>query len=186
MLFRSGLGDHTISDATGYYQFTHDNTVNTTPRTRMRLGRQGLPNWFHTFQHWVPDRPAATRTTCPVCALPAMAMRAHIIGLNRAFGVALGGVKLKVAATDKEQALLILQETEHRPYLDEDDQPVCCPKCGSTDLQSGVSKPRTNSGKFHWLLGLLFGVYPIVMERGMNCNACGEQFVPEEVAAVTT
>ncbi|HQY79578.1 MAG TPA: DUF2007 domain-containing protein [Flavobacteriales bacterium] len=110
----------------------------------------------------------------------------HIIGLNRAFGVALGGVKLKVAATDKEQALLILQETEHRPYLDEDDQPVCCPKCGSTDLQSGVSKPRTNSGKFHWLLGLLFGVYPIVMERGMNCNACGEQFVPEEVAAVTT
>lgn len=100
----------------------------------------------------------------------------HIIGLNRVLGVALGGVKLKVAATDKEQALLILRETEHRPWLDEDGQPVRCPKCGSAELLNGISKPRTWNGLMHLGLGLLFGVYPLVRERGMHCTACGHFF----------
>ncbi len=102
----------------------------------------------------------------------------HIIGLNRALGVALGGVKLKVASTDKERALLILQETEHRPYLDEDEQPIHCPKCGSTDLMNGISKPRSKNGIMHLALGLLFGVYPMVTERGMYCNVCKHFFSP--------
>ena len=102
----------------------------------------------------------------------------HIIGLNRALGVALGGVKLKVALTDKERALLILQETEHRPYLDDEDKPIHCPKCGSADLLNGISKPRTGSGIFHLALGLLFSVYPLVTERGMLCNTCGQHFEP--------
>lgn len=100
----------------------------------------------------------------------------YFIGLNRALGVALGGVKLKVALTDKERALMVLQETEHRPYLDEEDRPVCCPKCGSQDLQGGISKPRTGAGIFHLALGFLFSVYPLVNERGMLCNSCGNHF----------
>jgi len=103
----------------------------------------------------------------------------HIIGLNRLLGVALGGVKLKVAETDKEQALLILRETEHRPYLDEEDRPVCCPKCGSTDLQSGISKLRTKSGVLHWVISWVLMVYPLMVERGMRCNACRNFFDPQ-------
>ena len=103
----------------------------------------------------------------------------YFIGLNRALGVALGGVKLKVAASDRELALQILSVTERRPYLDEDDQPVHCPKCGSTELLSGVSKPRTFNGFMHLGLGLLFGVYPLVAERGMYCNACRNFFRPQ-------
>lgn len=102
----------------------------------------------------------------------------YFIGLNRALGVALGGVKLKVAETDKEQALLILHETEHRPYLDEDDQPIKCPKCGSEELTNGVSKLRTKSDIFYWGLALLFAVYPISMDRSMRCDKCGHFFRP--------
>lgn len=104
----------------------------------------------------------------------------HFIGLNRALGVALGGVKLKVAATDKEQALLILEETEHRPYLDDNDVPVPCPRCGSSDLANGISKPRSGNGLAHLVVGLLFGVYPLVNKRGMYCNACGHFFDRQE------
>ncbi len=103
----------------------------------------------------------------------------HIIGLNRLLGVALGGVKLKVAETDKAQALLILQETEHRPYLDDEDRPVHCPKCGSTDLRNGVSKLRTKSGVLHWVISWVLMVYPLMIERGMSCNSCNH-FFPQE------
>lgn len=102
----------------------------------------------------------------------------HFIGLNRALSVALGGVKLKVAATDKEQALLILRETEKRPYLDEEEKPIKCPACGSEELTNGVSKPRSGNGIFHWALALLFSVYPISIDRSMRCDRCGHFFLP--------
>lgn len=104
----------------------------------------------------------------------------HIIGLNRVLGVALGGVKLKVATTDKERALAILRETEHRPYLDEENQPVQCPQCGSLDLRSGISKPRSWSGALHLAIGFLFSVYPLSTERGMLCDKCGHFFRPQD------
>jgi hypothetical protein len=102
----------------------------------------------------------------------------HFIGLNRALGVALGGVKLKVATTDREKALKILEDAEHRPYLDEDGQPLRCPKCSSTDLQGGVTKPHTGNGFFHLAIAMLLGVYPLVTEPGMYCNACRTYFRP--------
>ncbi len=100
----------------------------------------------------------------------------HIIGLNRVLGVALGGVKLKVAATDKEQALLILHETDHRPYLDDENRPVHCPRCGSPDLRSGISRLGTWSGALHLAIGFVFSVYPLSTERGMLCDQCGHFF----------
>ncbi|MBS1570398.1 MAG: DUF2007 domain-containing protein [Bacteroidetes bacterium] len=102
----------------------------------------------------------------------------HIIGLNRALGVAFGGVKLKVALTDKERALAILEETEQRPYLDEESKPVHCPQCGSVHLRSGISKPRTWSGALHLAIGFLLSVYPLSTERGMLCDNCSHFFLP--------
>jgi len=102
----------------------------------------------------------------------------HIIGLNRMFSYALGGIKLKVAAAAKADALRILDETEHRPYLDEEERPLHCPKCGSTALTSGISKPRTASAMFHWALALLFSVHPLSLDRSMRCDGCGHLFPP--------
>ena len=100
----------------------------------------------------------------------------HIIGLNRMFSYALGGIKLKVPEGSKADALRILEVTEHRPYLDEEEQPIRCPKCGSEELTNGVSRPRTTSGIFHWALALLFSVYPISLDRSMRCDSCGHLF----------
>ena len=100
----------------------------------------------------------------------------HIIGLNRMFSYALGGIKLKVPEGSKADALRILEVTEHRPYLDEEEQPIRCPKCGSEELTNGVSRPRTKSGMFHWALALLFSVYPISLDRSMRCDSCGHLF----------
>lgn len=100
----------------------------------------------------------------------------HIIGLNRMFSYALGGIKLKVPEGSKADALRILEVTEHRPYLDEEEQPIRCPKCGSEELTNGVSRPRTTNGMFHWALALLFSVYPISLDRSMRCDSCGHLF----------
>ncbi len=100
----------------------------------------------------------------------------HIIGLNRMFSYALGGIKLKVPEGSKEDALRILEVTEHRPFLDEEERPIHCPQCGSEALTNGVSRPRTTSGVFHWALALLFSVYPLSLDRSMRCDSCGHLF----------
>lgn len=110
----------------------------------------------------------------------------HIIGLNRAFSYALGQVKLKVATEDRTQALRILEEVERRPYLNEADQPICCPSCGSTDLANGVLRPRSFSGFIHWALALLFSVFPMSMDRFMQCSRCGHLFKRPEEGGNTT
>lgn len=102
----------------------------------------------------------------------------HIIGLNRMFSYALGGIKLKVKEGDKAEALHLLEEIEHRPFLDEHDHALQCPRCGSEDLMTGILKPRTTSGIFHWLVGLLLAVYPLTIDRSMGCNQCGHHFRP--------
>ncbi|MCB0759181.1 MAG: DUF2007 domain-containing protein [Flavobacteriales bacterium] len=104
----------------------------------------------------------------------------HIIGLNRMFSYALGGIKLKVPEGSKAEAIRILNVTEQRPFLDEEEQPICCPKCGSEELTNGVSRPRTTSGILHWAVALLFSVYPLAMDRSMRCNLCGHLFRPME------
>jgi hypothetical protein len=103
----------------------------------------------------------------------------HIIGLNRALGVALGGVKLKVAVTDKERALAILHACDELPLLDEESRPMHCPVCGSMKLSSGVTKPRSWNGLLHLALGFVFGVYPLATERGTLCDQCGH-FTPDK------
>lgn len=104
----------------------------------------------------------------------------HIIGLNRMFSYALGGIKLKVPEGSKADALRILDETEHRPFLDDEERPLHCPRCGSTSLTSGISKPRTASAMFHWALALLFSVHPLSLDRSMRCDGCGHLFPPGE------
>jgi DNA-directed RNA polymerase subunit RPC12/RpoP len=64
--------------------------------------------------------------------------------------------------------------------LDEENQPVQCPQCGSLDLRSGISKPRTWSGALHLAIGFLFSVYPLSTERGMLCDKCGHFFRPQD------
>jgi len=104
----------------------------------------------------------------------------HIIGLNRMFSYALGGIKLKVPEGSKSDAIRILTESEHRPFLDEDELPIRCPKCGSQALTNGVSRPRTTSGILHWAVALLFSVYPLSLDRSMRCDKCGHFFKRSE------
>lgn len=100
----------------------------------------------------------------------------NIVGLNRAFSYAVGGVKLKVQEMDRGEALKVLDSMDHRPFLDEEELPVTCPKCGATELTSRIVAPRTAKGMFHWVVAVLFAVYPMSVEPQFQCDRCGHVF----------
>ncbi|HMN06369.1 MAG TPA: DUF2007 domain-containing protein [Flavobacteriales bacterium] len=100
----------------------------------------------------------------------------HIVGLNRLFSYAVGGVKLKVRHGDLAEARRILDITDHRPFLDAAGQPISCLQCGSQELMASTTTPRSAKGIFHWLVALLFAVYPISVIRSYQCLHCGHQF----------
>ncbi|HQV51773.1 MAG: DUF2007 domain-containing protein [Flavobacteriales bacterium] len=100
----------------------------------------------------------------------------HTISLNRLWGYALGGVKLKVSTSDRESAILLLSESESLPYLDENEAEMKCPRCGSADLTSGVSRPRDWKSIGHLLVSFIFITYPLGFQRGMSCGQCGHFF----------
>lgn len=96
----------------------------------------------------------------------------HIVGLNRLFSYAVGGVKLKVQEDDRSRALNVLDMTEHRPFLDDNGSPVTCPQCGSTDLATSLVAPPSAKNLFQWMFAVLFAVYPISVEHRLQCNQC--------------
>lgn len=106
----------------------------------------------------------------------------HIVGLNRMLSYAVGQVKLKVQGTDLDNAARVLAESERRPYTDEQEQVVACPRCGSTDLDGDVRKPRSPGGILHFIIAAAFSVHPLIMDRSVQCNHCGHIFPAEQPA----
>lgn len=102
-----------------------------------------------------------------------------IVGLNRIWSYAVGGVKLKVAAYDRKRALDLLDQAEHRPLQDDAGQVRHCPKCRSTHLAWSTGMERNLSGVMQWLMALVFAIYPIQAHHMLQCRNCGHAFAPE-------
>ena len=97
----------------------------------------------------------------------------HIVGTYWLWSNALGGIKLRVPATDAARAAELLDRSATAPARAGDDQPlydgqVKCPRCGSEDIH----KTRLDR-RLVFLSILLLGAPLPIFRRRTRCEACG-------------
>lgn len=100
----------------------------------------------------------------------------HMIDMNPLVNYAIGGVKLKVRQVDLERAKAILQEIDAQPYTDDQEQPIQCPKCGSTELYAHFKSMKGVRGVLSALTSFLLAVFPIYYREVYRCKQCETEF----------
>ncbi len=101
----------------------------------------------------------------------------HTVGLNPLWNVTVGGVKLQVNEDDYEKAKSILNEVQKSEYLDENGEPICCPKCNSANIIGQYTTMiKSVKGIFSFLLSLLLFTYPLYVETIFKCGNCKHEF----------
>ena len=100
----------------------------------------------------------------------------HIVSTNALYSNMVGGIKLKVGIQDVAVVREILEEIDQTPYTDESDQAICCPKCQSTNLESGKIKTTGIWPKIVAFISLVFGTYPVSVSRVYRCKDCDMEF----------
>lgn len=99
----------------------------------------------------------------------------YMVGINWLYSNALGGVKLKVAESDAEKALRLLEDHEEPSQFveqPEGDRPQdsTCPKCSGTEI---LTKNYTR--KFA-ALNLLLGLPLFFFMKRYRCKTCGHKW----------
>lgn len=100
----------------------------------------------------------------------------NIVSMNPLYSNVVGGIKLKVAAADKELALQVLTEIDETPYTDNDDHVIKCPKCLSTNIESGKIKTKGIWPKIVGFISLILFIYPVSVDRVYRCKDCDTEF----------
>ncbi|PJJ53003.1 putative signal transducing protein [Hymenobacter chitinivorans] len=110
--------------------------------------------------------------------IPCFLTNENLVGLNRLYGPASGGVRLHVREQDVPAAVEILRyETVPMAVSHPDDEPqpdiVRCPQCDSTDVAFGPATRNTYSFPM-LMLSVLLG-YPLRGKR-YHCFHCRHEF----------
>lgn len=100
----------------------------------------------------------------------------NTVSLNPLYNVAVGGVKLKIDEKDLDKARKIYEEINHKPFTDENDEIITCPKCHSSNLYSGFRSFKNPGGFFAMLLTIFFSIFPIYAKKVYRCKDCGCEF----------
>ena len=90
---------------------------------------------------------------------------------------AIGGVKLKVLASQEKEAKNILQ-TIKKYSVDDDGNQMECPNCNSKKIQL-FSTITSLKSFFAFLIGLLFGTLPFHTRYKYKCDQCKTEFNTE-------
>ncbi|MEL6812350.1 MAG: DUF2007 domain-containing protein [Bacteroidota bacterium] len=90
---------------------------------------------------------------------------------------AIGGVKLKVYATDEEKAREVLSSI-HEFSLDDQGKEMHCPYCDSTEIDY-FTHIHSFRSLMAFLFGFLFGVLPFYNKYDYRCRNCKEKFLKE-------
>ena len=87
---------------------------------------------------------------------------------------AIGGVKIKVLTTQKEEAIAILKEI-HSFSVDENGEAIICPNCESKNIEyfSTISDIKS---LFFFLFGFLFALLPFYTKYTYRCESCKTDF----------
>jgi rubredoxin len=90
----------------------------------------------------------------------------NIVSLNLLYSNAIGGVRLRVSEDDEQLANEIIASVEEQPFVNELDQEIKCPSCGSTNL---ISDFKSTQG----LKSLFLLVFPLLYKAKFQCKDCG-------------
>lgn len=108
--------------------------------------------------------------------IPCLLVDENTVSLDPLLSHAIGGIKLKVAEKDAERAQEILNALEARPYSDENDEAIHCPKCASTSLHAGFRSMKGYKGILSAFISFLLMVFPLYFKRVYRCRQCGTEF----------
>lgn len=92
------------------------------------------------------------------------------------YAVATGGIKLKIYSEDAAKADEILKEWENKPILNEKDEVVCCPKCGSQQIETGEIGVHSFRDLISYLFAVITTVFPLKLSYKRRCKDCGKRF----------
>jgi DNA-directed RNA polymerase subunit RPC12/RpoP len=97
-------------------------------------------------------------------------MDMHTIDTDPLVSNAIGGVKLRVKAEDEQKALQIVESIQ-KYAIDDQGEPICCPKCNEEKI---VLDSAINSLKS--LVLLLLFMLPINQKTKYRCEECNHKF----------
>ena len=100
----------------------------------------------------------------------------QMVSLDPILENALGGIKLMVNTEQYEQAKTFIQNFEHRPLTDENNIPITCPTCQSSNIYEDYKSIKSLKGIISFFLSFLFIVYPLYFKRVKKCKDCGKEF----------
>lgn len=87
-----------------------------------------------------------------------------------------GGIRLQINETDRERAVLILEDIESANYTDDNGLPMVCPNCASTEIVSGVNSTKGIRGILAMVSLIFLGILTIKQKSVYKCNNCGTEF----------
>jgi hypothetical protein len=99
----------------------------------------------------------------------------NIISLNPLYNNMIGGIKLKIAEDDLDQATKILTAMDASPLTDENDNVITCPKCNSQKVTPGHRSIKSFGGVIAFIISIAFLVFPFYKSM-KKCENCGFEF----------
>lgn len=115
--------------------------------------------------------------------IPAFLQDEHINTLNPLFNVTVGGIKLKIRESDFDEAERILAEIESPELVDDDNNTLLCPQCGSKEFYYGFKSMKGGSGIISAILSFALMIFPIYFKTVYKCKKCGFEFKNKEKLA---
>ncbi|HMR20454.1 MAG TPA: DUF2007 domain-containing protein [Sphingobacterium sp.] len=112
--------------------------------------------------------------------IPVYIFDENINTLNPLYNMATGGIKLKISEADVDQAVEIIQDIENAKYLNDDEEAILCPSCGSDDLDNNFRSMKGPKGFLSAIVSFLFMTFPVYFKVVYKCKSCGHEFRPEK------
>lgn len=116
------------------------------------------------------------RTKLESEGIPCYIFDENITSLNPLLTVAVGGIKLNVAAEDFEKAYEIMNISEMAELTDDDSEIIRCPKCGSTRIDNNYNKPDGLKSILASIFSFLTFTFPVFLKKSYRCKDCDEAF----------
>ena len=100
----------------------------------------------------------------------------HTVSIDPLYSKALGGIKIKVKATDFALAKEVLTSIDNFEFVEEEMEPIHCPKCGSKEVYTNFKDFKSVKGILSILYSFIFFVYPIYYANVFRCKECEFEF----------
>ena len=96
--------------------------------------------------------------------------------MHLAFLAGGGGIRLQIGEQHVDRAFEIVRKIQKQPHTDDNDIPLTCPNCKSTDIISGINSIKGIRGVLAMLSLFFFMILMIPQKAVYKCNSCNKEF----------